>query len=535
MDTFSPVHSYKLSDKTVSHAPQTTKSSTTLPPIPKPPSILPPIPKPPIHSLPQSPLANLQIPKPPILPPIPRPPQVQPMVTLPPPPTPPTSINQSPSPTIQEDLPPSQKILAESGKTITKTTSSPSGEKIEQKLLSSEHQESEKLATTSLKPDLSIRSIEDYSSKVVKTVDEKDRTKGEKDAKTGIIIQTAKEPDHYQQLIKQAEDNGTPPDLLERMEQIIKRVRAIEKSSSNFDIIAIEQRYLEWLALLPWNKETEDLHDLQRAQKILDQTHFGMQNVKARILEFLAVQQLTNNAATAPVLCFLGTPGVGKTTLSRTIAAALGRKFIRVSLAAMGDVHQIKGHMHTYPDAEPGQVIKQICRAGVRNPVILFDEIDKMAGGIAGSEMMATFLEILDPEQNFAFVDHYIDYPYDLSKTLFLASANKIAEGEGPLIDRMELITIPDYTREDKKTIGKKYVLPKVLKNTGLIPDNGYQVSLTDEAWLRLIDPFKWDSGMRTMQHNLYAIANKIARESLETGKKEFIITPENIRNYILV
>ncbi|MEI6222482.1 MAG: AAA family ATPase [bacterium] len=528
-------------------------------------SNLPPVPPPPIYPSANNTFPSSSIPNPPIqelLPIVPKPPsppsatlptvpkpfkQSDSLITnIPKPPEYPTTLPKTPSIlSNDEDLPPSQRLLAqkEEPKQLLQTiepqvdlipellppiTNIPKPTPLEK----IEESTSPQQPTAASKPKMQ-GLIEDYSSKIVKKVDGKIVEEVEEN-NNGIIIQTAKEPDEYQQLIKKAESNGAPPDLLDRMENISKRMRVME-NSGNIEIVDVERHYLETLAQLPWNQETEDIHDIKRAQQILDELQYGMQPIKNRVLEFLAVQQLTQNEATAPVLCFLGTPGVGKTTLSRAIAAALGRKFVRISLAAMSDVRQIKGTSHMRADAQPGQIIRQICKCGVRNPVILFDEFEKMGGGIEGGEMMSTFLEILDPEQNYAFVDHYIDYPYDLSHCIFLATANKVAEGAGPVINRMELITIPDYSRDEKKIIGQRYVLPRVLKSNGMTPEKGFKIEITDDGWNRLLDPFKWDSGMRTLTHQLNNIVTKMARDAVENGTREFTVTPENIRNYILV
>lgn len=505
-------------------SPTPVESSLPLGPVPRPPVLTPPTPPfgsaptPPITQIPQPSYAN--VPTPPI-----------PFI---PPPAPPMRASETEQPILAVD----NEIPASAPFAPSEVLSLPSEEKLPEPvpfpIISTPLDISKPASTPQPTKMAPVKKFAQDDPVIPAITLESDLKDDEDEPRTPNILRT-QVGDDYSEYLEKAEQKGCPPFLLEKMEHIIKRVRTLEAAQTNYAVIDNEHRYLDYLIKLPWTEETTDTIDLDKARDILNKSHYGMQPVKERILDFLAVQQLAPEGSAAPVLLFLGTPGLGKTTISRAIASALGRKFIRISLAAMGDIHQIKGRSHNYPDSEPGAIIREICKQGVRNPVILFDEMDKMAGGVGGGEMMATFLEILDPEQNSEFWDHYLDMPYDLSKVLFLASANKISESEGPLIDRMELITLPDYTRDDKKTICQQYIVPRVLYDTGLTEDRGYTITFSDEVWDRLIDPFRWDSGMRTLKRSIYSICNKIARKALESGEKNYTITGENIRDYIMV
>ncbi len=326
-----------------------------------------------------------------------------------------------------------------------------------------------------------------------------------------------------------------PPSVGEEVKRALSRIAVLESSNQNFALIDTLSRWLDWILKLPWYEESVDTLALPDAKKILDEGHYGMEKIKERVLDYISVQKLTGGNARGMVLCFVGPPGTGKTTIAKIIADALNRQFVRISMAALGDMSQVRGRSRFQSDAEPSLIIKGIARAGVKNPVICLDEIDKVGGeGLLGGEAMAAFLEILDPEQNNAFLDHYIDFPYDLSKVLFISTANKLLGASSPVLDRIEMITLPDYSRDDKRIIADQFIIPQKMKETGLT-QNDVKVVFKEDVWGRILDPFKWDSGMRTLQHTIGEILQKVARKVVTTGVKEYEISAANIKDYVLL
>lgn len=312
-------------------------------------------------------------------------------------------------------------------------------------------------------------------------------------------------------------------------DKALKEVTRLAKMSPSSPDASVARTYVEWLTDLPWNTQTEDNKDLKLAKQILDEDHYGLEKIKERILEYLAVMQLTGGVR-GPILCFTGPPGVGKTSIVKSIARALGRKYVRMSLGGVRDEAEIRGHRRTYIGAIPGKIVYLIKQAGSRNPVMLFDEIDKMSSDFRGDPASA-MLEVLDPEQNFAFVDHYLEVPFDLSKILFVATANTVESIPPALLDRMELIELTGYTEEEKIQIADKFLVPKQLKNHGLQDGS---LTLSDEMLKAIIEKYTRESGVRTLEREIATIARKFALKIINGEAAENAeIAPDNLDEYL--
>lgn len=312
-------------------------------------------------------------------------------------------------------------------------------------------------------------------------------------------------------------------------DKALKEVTRLAKMSPSSPDASVARTYVEWLTELPWNTQTEDNKDLKLAKQILDEDHYGLEKIKERILEYLAVMQLTGGVR-GPILCFTGPPGVGKTSIVKSIARALGRKYVRMSLGGVRDEAEIRGHRRTYIGAIPGKIVYLIKQAGSRNPVMLFDEIDKMSSDFRGDPASA-MLEVLDPEQNFAFVDHYLEVPFDLSKILFVATANTVESIPPALLDRMELIELTGYTEEEKIQIADKFLVPKQLKNHGLQDGS---LTLSDETLKAIIEKYTRESGVRTLEREIATIARKFALKIINGEAAENAeIAPDNLDEYL--
>lgn len=308
----------------------------------------------------------------------------------------------------------------------------------------------------------------------------------------------------------------------------LKEIDRYEKIPSSSAESSVIRNYIDWLLGLPWDISTEDQLDIIRAEQILNEDHFGLENVKERVLEYLAVQQLTKSLK-GPILCLAGPPGVGKTSLARSIAKSLNRKFVRVSLGGVRDESEIRGHRRTYVGAMPGRIIQGMKKAGTINPVFLLDEIDKMSNDFRGDPSSA-LLEVLDPEQNFNFSDHYIEEAYDLSNVMFVATANNLATIPGPLRDRMEIITIAGYTEIEKLNIGKDHLLPRQAKEHGLEKN---LLQIRDEAILSIIRYHTREAGVRSLERQLASICRKAAKIIVSGSKKRVIITNKNLPEFL--
>jgi len=318
---------------------------------------------------------------------------------------------------------------------------------------------------------------------------------------------------------------GPPPDVRKEADKQLRRLSNMHPDSSEATVI---RTYLDWIAELPWKKTSRDRLDMAKAQAILNEDHYDLDKVKERILEYLAVRKL-NPTMKGPILCFVGPPGVGKTSLGRSIARALGRKFVRVSLGGMRDEAEIRGHRRTYIGAMPGRIIQGIKTAGTRNPVFVLDEVDKLGADFRGDPASA-LLEVLDPEQNHAFSDHYLNVPFDLSKAMFLCTANSLDTIPDALLDRMETIRIPGYTEQEKSIIARTYLIPRQAKDNGL---KDADLAFSDEALSRAIREYTREAGLRNLEREIGSVCRKLARRRAEGQKGAFRVTARTLETFL--
>jgi ATP-dependent Lon protease len=334
------------------------------------------------------------------------------------------------------------------------------------------------------------------------------------------------EANEIEQLKKKIETSGMPEGPMEKAQQELKRLEMMPPMSAES---TVSRNYLDWLLAVPWKKRSKEIRDIKRAEEILSEDHYGLEKIKERILEYLAVRQLVKNPK-GSILCFLGPPGVGKTSLAMSIGRATGRKFVRVSLGGVRDEAEIRGHRRTYIGALPGQIIQMMRKAGTINPVFVLDEVDKMSMDFRG-DPSAALMEVLDPELNHAFTDHYLDVEYDLSKVMFICTANVLHTIPQPLQDRMEVLRLPGYTEQEKHQIAQRYLVPRQLEATGLTKEN---VSLTDDAVTHIIRHYTHEAGVRNLEREIANICRKVARKVVENGKTFSAgITPENVNDYL--
>jgi len=328
-----------------------------------------------------------------------------------------------------------------------------------------------------------------------------------------------------EELRQRLQQAGPPEAVMQQAERELRRLQHLHPASPEYAVVV---SYLETLAELPWNKLTEDNLDLDRAQKVLDRDHFDLEKVKRRLIEYLAVRKL-NPQGHGPILCFCGPPGVGKTSLGQSIADALGRKFARVSLGGVHDEAEIRGHRRTYIGSMPGRIIQEIRRAGSRNPVLMLDEIDKLGTDFRGDPASA-LLEVLDPRQNHAFVDHYLDVPFDLSQVMFICTANQMDTVPAPLRDRMEVIEIPGYTDREKLEIARRYLVKRQLKEHGL--KNG-QCKFETPALQRIIHDYTREAGVRELERQIAAICRHVAARVAGGEITEFTVTRDAVEKIL--
>lgn len=338
---------------------------------------------------------------------------------------------------------------------------------------------------------------------------------GDKEGRTGEVVE----------LRKKLKEADVPEKVLEKAHKELERYEKMPPASAESSVI---RNYVEWIISLPWSKVSEDQIDIAKAEQILNDDHYGLDKAKERVLEYLSVQKLVAKIK-GPILCFVGPPGVGKTSLGRSIAKSMGREFVRTSLGGVRDEAEIRGHRRTYVGALPGRIIQGMKTAGTVNPVFLLDEIDKMANDFRGDPASA-LLEVLDPEQNNTYSDHFIEEPYDLSRVMFVTTANTVHTIPRPLLDRMEVISIPGYTEIEKKQIALKYLLTKQMKEHGL---NGNQLQVHDETLLKLIREYTREAGVRNLERQLASVCRKAAKLIVSGEKKKVVVTNNTLEELL--
>ena len=325
-----------------------------------------------------------------------------------------------------------------------------------------------------------------------------------------------------------------PDGLQAKLEEIFAQLEVNSLSESTFwTYYQGASKYLDWVISLPWNTRSQDILDLRFAKEKLDENHYGLTEVKERILEYISVLSLQKSRSPdtpfhAPILLFTGLVGTGKTTMAKSIADVLGRKLIRIPFGGLGDPLYLRGQSRLHPEAEPGAIIRALAQCQTKNPVILLDEIDRIADD-ALNTIMGVLVELLDPEQNAHFIDHYIDFPFDLSQAFFVATCNNTNRIANAVMDRLEVIQMPSYTDEEKTVIGRDYIFPQALKDSSLTAD---ELKIKDDVWLSIVRPLGFDAGVRTLKRNIESLCRKAAA-MVVTGSKQIIIDESNIKKFI--
>ncbi len=334
-----------------------------------------------------------------------------------------------------------------------------------------------------------------------------------------------------EEIKKKVNASHPPQDLAER---ILTRAGRLDQSTAYSDSEQFIE-YVDWITSLPWEKKTQDILDLAHAKKTLDSQHYGLQEIKDRVLEYIAVMKLQREQIKieqemrSPILCFVGLVGTGKTTIAVAIAKALGRKFIRIPFGGLGDSGMLRGVARFHPGGEPGSIMKALRRAQVKNPLILLDEVDRVSENVRAS-VMGVLVELLDPEQNHAYADAYIDYPFDLSDVLFIATANNTGNIATAVLDRLEVIQMPSYSDEEKTAIGRDFVFPRTLRESGIDPS---KVEISATVWPMIVRPLGYDAGMRTLERTIQGIVRKVARMIAEGKAATFKLDETNIKGYL--
>jgi ATP-dependent Lon protease len=345
--------------------------------------------------------------------------------------------------------------------------------------------------------------------------------------KTGIQLDKLKE---------KVEATQTPPDLRSKIVTRLDQLNQLQESSTFLPEFDRLNKYIDWVTSVPWESRTQDRLDLKAAREVLDGNHYDLDEIKERILEYMSVMKIKQEkgqeeeSMRAPILCFVGLVGTGKTTIASSIAEAMGRNFARIPFGGMGDPFDLRGQSRMHYEAEPGKVIKALTQVQSMNPVILLDEIDRVTEQ-GRSSIMGVLVELLDPEQNSRFTDHYIDFPVNLSEVMFIATANNTHHISTAVLDRLEPIKMPAYSDSEKIAIGKKYMFPKILKKAGVTSEN---IEIKDEAWAKVVRPLGYDAGMRTLERTINSIVRKAVRVIVEEGENQkFVIDEENVKEYI--
>ncbi|NLP30152.1 MAG: endopeptidase La [Clostridiales bacterium] len=435
------------------------------------------------------------------------------------------------NPKVSQDIFPSVASIEEPGR-LADVVTSHLDIKIEEKQEILEAFDVEKrleLANTIISKEIEILQIENTITKKVKTQINKSQREYYLKEQLRVIqeelgVDEDVEDEIYEWL-DQLKKLKLSPTITEKVEKEIKRLKKIQPSSAEGGVI---RTYVEWILSLPWNKYSRDNKDIKKAEAILNEDHYGLGKVKERVLEYLAVIQLSKSLK-GPILCLVGPPGTGKTSIAKSVARALNRNFVRMSLGGVRDEAEIRGHRRTYIGAIPGRIITAIKEAKTKNPVFLFDEVDKIGTDFRGDPASA-LLEVLDPEQNKEFTDHYLEVPFDLSKVMFITTANTTETIPRPLLDRMEVIEVTGYTEEDKVQIAKKYLIPKKIKEHGLKEEN---LKISEAAIRAIINHYTRESGVRNLEREIANICRKAARRIAEKEKQSINVTAANLEKFL--